>query len=256
MIVRTSGILLHQIPYSETSKILKVFTQDKGLVSLIAKGASRPKSKFKGHLKPLAQLEFIFNFKGDDTLNILREVSLQKDYAAIQEDLNKQALSNLFLEVFLRHLYGPEPSYPLYDLLSSSLSSLNASHKAPADFPIYLCDFLIQFSGIMGFRPQFKECVHCNTPLNLNKYAFDPSMGSPVCKPCEDLSPLRLPPLASKIFLWLEGLQFQGIYSGRISTYDLRKAEELLLQFLIHHSSRNKPLNSYGFYRKLLNLES
>ena len=48
--------LLHQRSYGETSLIADVFTKKNGKMSLIAKGAKKPKSKFFGYLVPFHKL--------------------------------------------------------------------------------------------------------------------------------------------------------------------------------------------------------
>jgi len=46
--------LLHQRSYGETSIIVEAFTKNHGKMSLIAKGAKKPKSKFFGYLTPIS----------------------------------------------------------------------------------------------------------------------------------------------------------------------------------------------------------
>jgi len=46
--------VLHQRHYRETSLLIDVLTQDYGRISLIAKGAKRPKSPYRGLLQPFA----------------------------------------------------------------------------------------------------------------------------------------------------------------------------------------------------------
>ena len=51
--------LLHQRSYGETSIIVEAFTKNHGKMSLIAKGAKKPKSKFFGYLTPFHKLSII-----------------------------------------------------------------------------------------------------------------------------------------------------------------------------------------------------
>ena len=53
--------LLHQRPYGETSIISEVFSKKNGKMSLIAKGAKKPKSKFFGYLGPFYKLKITFS---------------------------------------------------------------------------------------------------------------------------------------------------------------------------------------------------
>ena len=47
-VISTSAIVLHTFPYGESSKIVRLATLDHGVLSAIAKGAQREKSRFLG----------------------------------------------------------------------------------------------------------------------------------------------------------------------------------------------------------------
>ena len=57
--------LLHQRSYGETSIIVDVFTKNSGKMSLIAKGAKKPKSKFFGYLAPFHKLNVTFSGRSE-----------------------------------------------------------------------------------------------------------------------------------------------------------------------------------------------
>ena len=50
-VVTTDAIILQAFPYGDTSRILRLITRDYGVRSVIAKGATRPKSRFSGLLE-------------------------------------------------------------------------------------------------------------------------------------------------------------------------------------------------------------
>ena len=62
-IINTEGIVLGEVNYSESSKILKVFTKDYGLISIISKGCRNLKSKLRGVSNKLSYARFSFNYK-------------------------------------------------------------------------------------------------------------------------------------------------------------------------------------------------
>ena len=47
MIEEMNGIILHEIDYGETSKILTILTKEKGIVSVISKGCKNLKSSLR-----------------------------------------------------------------------------------------------------------------------------------------------------------------------------------------------------------------
>src|SRR5262245_40157281 len=50
------ALVLHAYPWRETSLIVETFTRDHGRMALVARGAKRPTSQFRGLLAPVAPL--------------------------------------------------------------------------------------------------------------------------------------------------------------------------------------------------------
>ena len=74
--------LLHQRAHGETSLIVDVFTRTNGKMSLIAKGAKKPKSKFFGYLAPFTKLKITYSGRSElKTLTILIEIFLNLQIA-------------------------------------------------------------------------------------------------------------------------------------------------------------------------------
>src|SRR4029450_13186998 len=58
-VYKSKGIVLRSIRYSEADRILDIYTRDAGLVSAIAKGIRRTKSRFGARLEPLSCVDFV-----------------------------------------------------------------------------------------------------------------------------------------------------------------------------------------------------
>ena len=67
----TEAICLTVQKYSETSKIAILYTRAWGRISVLAKGAYRPKSQFWGHLEPLSIAECVIYKKPTERLQLL-----------------------------------------------------------------------------------------------------------------------------------------------------------------------------------------
>ena len=72
------SFLLHQMPYSETSQIVRIYSQNFGRVDLIAKGSKRPKSKFRSYLQPFLPLQL--SWSGNSQLKTLRKADIHGQY--------------------------------------------------------------------------------------------------------------------------------------------------------------------------------
>ncbi len=67
------AFVLQTYPWRETSLIVEIFTRDYGRVPLVAKGAKRPASKFRGLLNAFSPL--LVNFSGKNEVKTLIDVN-------------------------------------------------------------------------------------------------------------------------------------------------------------------------------------
>jgi DNA repair protein RecO (recombination protein O) len=99
MLVKTDGIILRQIPFSETSIIVKVFTRDYGLISFLVKGAKSKKNPKANILKPINQISFSFYQKDNKGLRQFKECQLIFAPDAQQFGIYKSAISMMMVEL-------------------------------------------------------------------------------------------------------------------------------------------------------------
>lgn len=62
--IKTEGIILKMIPYKDHHRVIQLLTPHQGILSLLAKGVSKP--KMQALLSPLSQLEIVYRKKGSD----------------------------------------------------------------------------------------------------------------------------------------------------------------------------------------------
>ena len=77
------AFLLHQRPYGNTSVIAEMFTLENGRISVIARGAKKPKSKFFGVLSPFSKLRI--TYRGRSELKTLTNVD-KEDILNVRQD--------------------------------------------------------------------------------------------------------------------------------------------------------------------------
>ncbi len=78
-VVSTPAIVLHAFPYGESSKIVRLATPGHGVLSAIAKGAQRNKSKFGARLQPLSDGIAQLYIKPNRELQTLAEFDVEHD---------------------------------------------------------------------------------------------------------------------------------------------------------------------------------
>jgi DNA repair protein RecO (recombination protein O) len=70
------GFIIARLPFSNTSLILRALTRESGRLTLLAKGATRPKSPFAGALDLFYLADFLYAPSRSGEMHILREVKL------------------------------------------------------------------------------------------------------------------------------------------------------------------------------------
>jgi len=146
------GIYLKHFPYSETSAVLKVFTQEYGLQSFIAKGIKKKKGA-AAVLQPFHLLEIDCSYNPNKSLNYAGIIKLQKPPASITSNVRKSMVAIFLTEVLYKCIKEEESNSELYDYISTAISIFDAS-EFNANFHLV---FLMGLSRYFGFQPSPPE---------------------------------------------------------------------------------------------------
>ena len=117
MIVKTEAIVFKTINYSESSVIATIFTRSHGVVSVIAKGARKPRSKFSAYLVPGQILEVIFYWKSTRNIQTLSDAGYHQKLDQFRSNLEKMALVLTTIELTSQLLHENEVNEPLFELM-------------------------------------------------------------------------------------------------------------------------------------------
>ena len=101
-LVTTPAIILHAFRYADTSKIVRLATRDHGVQSAIAKGASRPKSRFGASLQVLTAGVAHLYLRATTDLQTLSAFDVTEQHPGLATDLERYAAASVLAEVMLR----------------------------------------------------------------------------------------------------------------------------------------------------------
>lgn len=150
MILRTDALVLRSMEYSETSRIVTLFTRAKGKIAVLAKGARLPKSRFGSTLQPMSYIQVVFYYKPGRGLQTLRESAHVEVLPGIGRDLEKLAIGLRVVEL-VQALMQDEEQHPLvFDL---TLQVLHRLDTAEANVPNLLPYFQLKLAAVLGFAP-------------------------------------------------------------------------------------------------------
>src|SRR5690242_7735522 len=107
-LVSSEAIVLHVFDYSETSRILRLATRDAGIVSVLARGARRAKSRFGSALDLFAQGVAQLYLKDGRDLQTMSAFDVTRARPALGTDLGRFAGASVIAELVLRFGSGDE----------------------------------------------------------------------------------------------------------------------------------------------------
>jgi len=120
------GYVLHSREYRDTSRILEVFTQRHGRLTLFARGARGPKSKLASLLMPFRALLLSWSGRGDAAQLTSAEPHVENTPLPSRQVMSGFYLNELIMTLITRH--DPQPA--LFDDYAEALRRL-ASDATP-----------------------------------------------------------------------------------------------------------------------------
>ncbi len=184
MAIRSSpSLVLQAFRYSDTSKILRLYTRDLGLRSVIAKGALRPKSRFGGLLEPFTEgISTVYVREGRDLLT-LSGFDLIRSRQSLGQDVAAFAGASLIAELLLRFT-TEDPNPRLYALAGEAWDAIAAAAGADhLDFVILAAAWRVVV--LLGFGPRLDACVSCGSAVHgFPAVRFNIEEGGVACARC------------------------------------------------------------------------
>jgi len=157
MLISSKGIVLHCMDYSETSVIVKVFTEQIGLQSYIVKGVRKKDARIKRNLfAPVSIIRLMANHKEGEGLRLMREASCETQLNGIAADMPKTAVSIFIAELLSRAITAQMADAKLFAFIENAVVELDASTTPIATFPL---SFAIELSQHLGFGPDNNHSV-------------------------------------------------------------------------------------------------
>jgi DNA repair protein RecO (recombination protein O) len=151
MLVKTRGILLHTLPYGESSVIVEIYTEEIGMRKYILNGARGKNSKIKPScLQVMALLDLVVYEKNIGHLQRVKEINNAWVYRGIPFDLYKGSIGLFMADMIRKAIRQTNPEPGLFNFLYRSFTALDNLEERN---PLYHLIFLLQLSGYLGFQP-------------------------------------------------------------------------------------------------------
>lgn len=170
MIAKTKGIVFHQIKYSETSLIVKIYTREFGLLSYLMKGIRSKKSKIHPILlQHLSLLDLVVHHNKKNNIQHIREVQSAHHYKNLPFNIIKSSIIIFINELLVKSIREEESNSSLFDFIFRSIQWLDLSENNFVNFHLI---FTMQLTRFLGFYPQ-GSYTNKNLYFNLEEGCFE-----------------------------------------------------------------------------------
>ncbi len=232
MIVQSRAIVLNSIKYGDSSLIVKIFTEELGLLSFIIRRSKGRKSNnsTKIYFK-LAILDLVFRYKEKKSIHSITEANLAYHYSSINLNIFKSSIGLFLNEFIIKSIKEEEENKAMFSFIADSMILFDKMENGINNFHIH---FLWQFTRLLGFPPQhnFSES---------NEY-FDMEEG--IFKDSASQTPFSLDAEQSR-----EIHEITNTDTEKISELNLNNAKrkfhiDILIKYYKLHHDRSLEINS------------
>ena len=167
MTVDSNGIVLKHTLFGDNDIIVKILTENLGLISFMVKGGK--KSNKRKYLQPLMIVSISFKYNIKKNIQYLNKITLKEVTSEILNNPQKSIISLFLCEIISKSLKEGSEDKEAYDFLFNQILWLNKKNNSILNFDVW---FLAHFSKILGISPNFYD-----VNKNSVKY-FNPESGS------------------------------------------------------------------------------
>lgn len=242
--VSTPAVLLRAHDYGDSSRILRFYTRDHGLLSVMARGVRTRSGKGTTAVASFASGELTAYVKLNRDLHTMKEFSCTRLRAGLGGEVLRFAGAAAAAELVLAHT-EQEPHAGLFRALEGALDGLEVISSD--DVPAAVLAGLWSITEAFGFAPQLDSCVQCDSPFGEEEVGrFDLAAGGVRCEECsEEAAGPRVGPIARA--------QLASLLRGEIPPRltHARQHLGLVSDFVAYHVV-SKPLKSLRFLGEVL----
>lgn len=244
--LKTEGIVLKEMRYRDTSKILSIFTRKYGKITVMARGAYKPRSQIMANTQPFSFNEY--NLYRGKSFYYLNQGYIIDSFYSIRDKVERVAFGQYMLELMEKSLSEEQENEKLFMLLLKGLQVLSTLEK---DFLKFIVAYELKFVSFLGYRPFLDKCVICGSADD--KYLkYSIKEGGIICSNCFSLDQNSIP-INYDILKGMESLLYTSLDKlGNINITKevLNKLHLIIVDYILYNIER-KRFNSLNIIETL-----
>lgn len=159
MYIKTDGIVLREVAYQDSDKLLTVLTREYGKLTVRARGVRSSRSRSKAACQLLAYSEFTLLERGGRY--VVTEATAKEMFPELRNDLELLSLASYFAQA--ADVLSPEgeENPPFVSLL---LNALYALGRLGLPQKLVKAVFELRAMCLSGYEPDLRGCAVCGAP--------------------------------------------------------------------------------------------
>lgn len=232
--LRTEGIVLKEMRYRDTSKILSIYTKQYGKVSVMARGAYKPRSRIIANTQPFSYNDFQL-YRGK-SFYYLNQGDLIDSFYSIREKIERVSYGQYMLELIDKSIPEEQENEKIFLLLLKGLQVLSTLNDG---FLKFIIAYELKFISFLGYRPFLNKCVLCGSADFIHlRYSIEE--GGIVCHNCSIPFGINI---SREIYCAMKDLLFtplEELEEIKISKDTLYCLHDIIVDYILYNIDRKK----------------
>jgi DNA repair protein RecO (recombination protein O) len=243
------GFVLGTHNYSESDKIVQLFTLQLGKVKAIAKGVRKPKSRLSSAIDLFTESGFSLYKKPSADLYVLGQAKVVNGHSELKKDFKTITALQVLSEVTVQFLPEAEPHPEIYALVKGALAALG---DHPDQQEQFLAGFVLKALDHLGYPLELNVCGECGSSLARRRAVLVPHRGGALCEDCSPSGPSRMKvtPAELEVLKKLRSLPMEKTHVLKLRPAAVREIFLTMLEYV--ERTIEKKLRMVDYYEKTI----
>ncbi|MEK4340249.1 DNA repair protein RecO [Brevibacillus sp. FSL L8-0710] len=231
MLVKWEGIVIRSVDYGESSKVVTLFTRERGKVAIMARGAKKAKSRLSAVSQIFTHGYYLCKTGPGSGMADLSQGEIVDSFRDLRQDLMSTAYAAYIAELLDRLTEDGEGNPFLFQLLHQLFRHLDEGRD-----PEILCRiFETKMLQVAGITPRLTACANCGEQRE--PYVISVSQGGLLCPACAagDAYAIAVTPSVWKLLRLFQVFDLERLGDIEVKPTTRSQLKHVLRSFMDEH---------------------
>ena len=235
MYINTKGLVLKEARYREADRILTLYTEECGKITVSAHGALGKRSKYSAATQSLTFSDYVVDYRNGKYS--VKEASVSEYFSGLRNDIGKYSLACYFCEAFDALSIEDTADRNMLRIVLNALYALSNDLYSAEQIK---AAFELKLISASGFQPDIDSCCVCGTDEPEDP-VFSIENGCVCCRRCHNASmgfSMNIDKDVLKAVRFVISSGIKNYISFKLPEEELAQLSKLCEAFFLRHSAR------------------